>query len=157
MSLFIDRLDKYYGYGGKIAGDLGKDLVHFLISDKGILDKTETVKPEALDRYVYVAMEREYQTKSSKFYKKYIKPDLNTDQIDTTPAKGYDSIPIHKILLQLEIEGYTWEVKVFKQCYFLNQSELSFSKRSGVDYRTIRKMCTFVKNEIKERYVIELD
>lgn len=157
MSLVVQRLDKYYGYANSIAGDLGHDLMHFLISDKGLLKKTEKVHENALDRYVYRSLLNEYTSKKSKFYKKYIKPDLSTDQIDDTPLKGYDTIPIHTILLELEIEGHNLEVKVFKQCYFLDQSELAFSKRSGVDYRVIRKMCKFVKDQIRERYVIELD
>jgi hypothetical protein len=157
MSLVVERIDKYYGYAHKIAGDLGQDLVHFLISDKGLLEKTKNVHQKALDRYVHVSLEREYRDKSSKFYKKYVKPDVSTDQIDDTPTKGYDTIPIHRILLELEIEGHTYEVKVFKQCYFLNISELEFSRRSAVDYRVIRKMCTFVKDQIRERYEFELD
>lgn len=157
MDLLIDRIDKYYGYASSIAGDLGQDLIHFLISDKGLLEKTKNVNDNALDRYVYLSIKREYTDKNSRFYKKHIRPDLNTIQIDDTPTKGYDGIPIHKILLQLEIEGYNLEVKVFKQCYFLDQSELAFSKRSSVDYRVIRKMCKFVKEEIRKRYEFELD
>lgn len=157
MNLFLQRIDKYYGYSKKIAGSLGSDLMHFLISDKDLLEKVEKVNDKALDRYVYLALHREYTDKSSKFYKKYIKPDTCTVQIDDTPSNGYDTIPIHKILLQLEIEGYELQVKVFKNCYFLGVSEFEFSRRSGTDYRAIKKICNFVKDEIRKRYVIELD
>ncbi len=88
MNLVVQRIDKYYGYARSIAGDLGQDLMHYLISDKGLLQKTEKVHEKALDRYVYLSLQREYTSKSSKFYKKYIKPDTSTEQIDDTPLKG---------------------------------------------------------------------
>ena len=153
----LDNLDKYYGYARKIAGDMGEDLLHHLIAEKGLIDKVNNVNENAVDRYVYTALFREYITKGSKFHTSYVKPSIDIIQIDDTPTKGYDTIPIHTILLRLENEGHNLEVKVFKECYLLNRSELAFSKRSGTDYRVIRKMCKFVKDEIRKRYVLELD
>jgi len=151
----LDNLNKYYGYARKIAGDLGEDLLHYLIAEKGLIEKTVKVHPNALDRYVYTSLLRTFTDKSGMFYRSYLKPLREPVEIDDTPAKGYDSIAMHTILLKLENEGYNLEVKVFKECYLLGRSELSFSKRSGTDYRVIRKMCKFVKDEIKKRY--ELD
>jgi len=153
----VKRIDKYYGYARGIAGDLGEDLVHHVILNNKLLDKCKEVNKKALDRYVHLTLEREYRNKSSKFYRKYRKPELTKQHIDDTPTGGYDTIRLHTILLQLENEGYTLEVKVFKQCYLTGTSEFSFSQRSGVDRKAIGKLCTFVKEEIRKRYVIELD
>tara|TARA_R110000772_G_scaffold123755_14_gene230175 strand:- start:2695 stop:3153 length:459 start_codon:yes stop_codon:yes gene_type:complete len=150
-------LDKYYGYARKIAGKLGEDLLHHVICENGLLEKLKDVHLNAVDRYVYLTLLNEYTNKKSKFYRLYIRPELEPVEIDDAPTKGYDTIPINTILLILELEGYELEVKVFRECYFLNRSELSFSKRSGTDYRAIQKMCKFVKNEIRKRYVLELD
>tara|TARA_R110002020_G_C15993039_1_gene749497 strand:- start:247 stop:705 length:459 start_codon:yes stop_codon:yes gene_type:complete len=149
------NLDKYYGYARKIAGDLGEDLVHHLVIEGDILNRLQTV--QAKDRYMYVTLFNAYTNSSSSFYKKYIKPTKEIIEADTTPSSGYDIIPIHTILLSLENEGNNMEVKVFKECYLLGKSEYEFSKRSGIDYRVIVKMCNYIKNEIRERYVYELD
>ena len=135
MSLVIERIDKYYGYARKIAGDLGEDLMHHVILESDLLNKSEQVHENALNRYVHVTLQNAY----------------------TNRRGGFDIMPVHTILLALENEGHKLEVKVFKECYLLGKSELSFSKRTNTDYRVIRKMCKFVKDQIKERYVIEMD
>jgi len=157
MNLFEQRLDKYYGYAFKIAGALGEDLMHHVIIENKLIERCDKVNENALDRYVYLALEREYHSKKSKFFRLYIKPERNVQDFDDTPTKGYDTIKLHTFLLQLENEGYSMEVRVFKECYLLGSSEYEFSKRSNTHRDSIRKICKFIKNEIVKRYDIELD
>ena len=136
---------------------MGEDLLHHVIVENNLIEKVKNVNCNAINRYVYRSLLNEFTNKSSKFYKLYIKPSVSNVKIDDTNSKGYDTIPIHTILLKLETEGHKLEVKVFKECYLLNVSEFEFSRRSNIDYRVIVKMCKFVKEEIRKRYVIELD
>jgi len=151
----LENLDKYYAYAKKIAGDLGEDLLHYLIAEKNLIEKTSSENCKHVDSYVYTALRNEFYSKTDKFNKIY-RPNNDTD-FDDTPSGGYDSVAMHTILLKLEIEGYNMEVKVFKECYLLNSNEYDFSRRSKTDRRSIENICKFVKNEIKERYVIEFD
>jgi len=157
LSLVIERIDKYYGYARKIAGDLGEDLMHHVILESDLLNKSEQVHEKALNRYVHVTLQNAYINRRGKFFKKYRSFEVETFEFEHIETGGYDIMPVHTILLALENEGHKLEVKVFKECYLLGKSELSFSKRTNTDYRVIRKMCKFVKDQIKERYVIEMD
>jgi hypothetical protein len=151
------NIEKYYRYARGISNYYGDDLLHHLIVENDILNKLEKVHEKARDRYMYRALLNEFTNKKSKFYRIAIKPDVEKIEADTTPASGYDIIPVHTILLSLENEGYKLEVKVFKECYLANTSKSELSRRTKTDKRAITSICDFVKNEIRNRYVRELD
>lgn len=151
-------IEKYYQYAKGIARDKGEDLLHHLIVESNILEKLKNVHAKARDRYMYRALLNEYTNKKSKFYRVYIRPDVEKIEPDTSPVNGYDIIPVHTILLSLENEGYKLEVKVFKECYLTKTNKSELARRTGTDKRAITAICDFVKNEIKKRYnVTELD
>lgn len=144
----VNNLDKYYRMARKIAGCLGDDLLH------DVLEKNNFFKDKDIhnfDSFLWRSLMNAYI--DSKKQGKYYEPNSVFDE--DYPTKGkYDTNLVHTILLQLEIEGHDQEVKIFRECYF-NTNEVRFSRASGVDRRTIRKICKFVKNEIRKRYVIE--
>lgn len=72
-------------------------------------------------------------------------------EIKETESSKYDAIQLMTILLKLENEGHKMEVKVFKECT-LNGSCRKFAAKTGIDVRTINKICNFVKTKIKEEY-----
>ena len=146
--LIVSRIDKYYGYAKKIAGSLGDDLLHHVLLELKFFEG-KNINEAALDRYIYVSLRNAYHNKRSKFYKEYIKtPDENPDD---TPSGDYDAIRVHKILLELEIEGHERHVQVFKECYF-GQGKKALCRNSGLHYRTVQRICNLVKEEIKDRY-----
>lgn len=144
----VNRLDKYYGYAHKIAGELGSDLLHHVLTERRFFQDM-TINEHALDGYIYRTLRNAYINEYSSFYKAYRKkPNTNPDD---TPTGGYDIIKLHTLLLMLELEGHERHVKVFKECYF-GQGKKSFCKQTGLHYRTVQRICNFVREEIKERY-----
>jgi hypothetical protein len=141
--------DKYYKYARKIAGGLGDDLFHHVFL------KIQGKDIQHLDSYIFAAMRNEYHDKRSSFYKQYRNTyqELENSITDSEQEEfnNYDTITLQTVLLSLEIEGYELEVKTFRECYFIS-SKRSFSIRTGIDIRTIDKICNFVINEIKKRY-----
>jgi hypothetical protein len=141
--------EKYYKYARKIAGSLGEDLFHH------VYIKIQGKDIQHLDSYIFTAMRNEFHDKRSSFYKQYRQQhqeiESNTVQEEIEHINNYDTITLQTVLLSLEIEGYEIEVKTFKECYFIG-SKRSFSIKTGIDIRTIDKICNFVINEIKKRY-----
>jgi hypothetical protein len=141
--------EKYYKYARKIAGCLGDDLFHH------VYIKIQGKDIQHLDSYIFTAMRNEFHDKRSSFYKQYRQThqeiENNTVQEEFEQINNYDTITLQTVLLSLEIEGYEIEVKTFKECYFIG-SKRSFSIKTGIDIRTIDKICNFVINEIKKRY-----
>jgi hypothetical protein len=141
--------EKYYKYARKIAGCLGDDLFHH------VYIKIQGKDIQNLDSYIFTAMRNEFHDKRSSFYKQYRQQhqeiENNTVQEEIEQINNYDTITLQTVLLSLEIEGYEIEVKTFKECYFIG-SKRSFSIKTGIDIRTIDKICNFVINEIKKRY-----
>jgi hypothetical protein len=141
--------EKYYKYARKIAGCLGDDLFHH------VYIKIQGKDIQHLDSYIFTAMRNEFHDKRSSFYKQYRQThqaiENNTVQEEIEHINNYDTITLQTVLLSLEIEGYEIEVKTFKECYFIG-SKRSFSIKTGIDIRTIDKICNFVINEIKKRY-----
>lgn len=143
---FVANIDKYYGYARKIAGTLGNDLLH------SILERIPN-DTKHLDSYVYTTLRNEFYNPSSPFNKAYRPQVFATFDEDQTPT--HDVNLLYKILLDLEIEGYEREVKIFKECYFATNQSL-FAKKTNINRKIINKICMFVKQEIQNRYA-ELD
>jgi hypothetical protein len=145
----MNGYEKYYKYAKKIAGCLGEDLFHHVYL------KIQGKDIQHLDSYIFTAMRNEFHDKRSSFYKQYRQThqeiENNTVQEEIEQINNYDTITLQTVLLSLEIEGYEIEVKTFKECYFIG-SKRSFSIKTGIDIRTIDKICNFVINEIKKRY-----
>jgi hypothetical protein len=145
----MNGYEKYYKYARKIAGSLGEDLFHH------VYIKIQGKDIQNLDSYIFTAMRNEFHDKRSSFYKQYRQThqeiENNTVQEEFEQINNYDTITLQTVLLSLEIEGYEIEVKTFKECYFIG-SKRSFSIKTGIDIRTIDKICNFVINEIKKRY-----
>lgn len=142
----MQDLSKWYGYARKIAGSMGDDLLHHVLVENNFFSGSQI---RHLDSYVYRALANAFHNRSSSFHRVHTrKPDAD---VDRTPAAGYDIIPVHTILLQLENEGHELYVRVFKECYF-GSSKAEFSRKSGVRYDTVAEICNFVKSEIKKRY-----
>ena len=141
-------IDNLYSYAEKLAGDLGKDLVHHCYL------KCLNVSADSKQAYLLTVIRNEWLNKKSEFHKLYgNETSIERDVKETvSETSKYDSITLHTVLLSLENDGYMDEVFVFKQCY-LSETQMSFSKRSGINLKTVKKICNFVKNKIRERYV----
>ena len=171
-------IEKYYRYAEYIAGKNGKDLLHHVYLElpdnirhedayiwkclvHAYYGKNSTYNKlynslgvtliEDIDQHLE---DVNYQHQNTKIYKTY--NALATESIEDVEQKTedsylYDSQLLHKILLQLEIEGYATEVRVYKDCIF-NSSIYVLSKKSKVNRRTITKICKFIENEIRIRY-----
>jgi hypothetical protein len=95
-------------------------------------------------------MVNEYRNKSSAFNKQFnIKQKYI--EIGETESSGYCVDRVHKLLLELKIEGYSREVNVFTECFF-NGGRNAFAKKTGLDWKVIDKICNFVKQELIKRY-----
>jgi len=147
----INNLDKYYAYAERISKDLGKDIVHHLATEI-----PEDVKhPSA---YIKTCIRNSFFNKRSTFNKLYLhafEDELQEIEDITVHFKTYDAILLHKIFLEMEIEGNTLEVSIFKDCY-LGSSIREFSNETNIDRRIITKICKFVQDEVFRRYT-ELD
>lgn len=136
-----------YSYGERLAGELGKDLVHHCYI------KCSSIDANSKQAYLLTVMRNEWYNKKSEFHRLYgNETTIQTDiEEEISDVNNYDSITLHTVLLSIENDGYKDEVFVFKQCY-LHQSQISFSKTSGINLKTVKKICNFVKTKIKEKY-----
>lgn len=137
-----ESLPKYYRYARSIAKDLGDDLLHHVIL------KIHGKSINHIDSYIYRTMLNEFNNKNSEFNKTYRSKE---PVVEYHESNGYDVHILNKIFLQLEMEGYKLEVRIFKDCY-LGSSIRTMSDQMNVDRRTIRKICKFVQDEITTRY-----
>jgi hypothetical protein len=145
--LFCDRIEQYYDYAERIAPGLGRDIVHHIA-----MELPQNI--QNIDAYVHTSIRNAYRNKRSSFNRLY-RPEDYSELPDIQDVsyndKTYDAILLHTVLLELEIEGYSLYVSVFKDCY-LGSSIRDFAERTGIDRRTITKICKFVQNEITKRY-----
>jgi DNA-directed RNA polymerase specialized sigma24 family protein len=143
------NFEKMYKYARSIAGVHGEDLFHHVYL------KCQNKQIQHSDSYYFTAMRNEWMDKRSEFHKQYRQVHLDIENYDKEAPQEdiskFDSITLQTVLLSLEIEGYELQVKTFKECYFFG-SKRSFSKKTGIDIRTIDKICNFVIQEIKKRY-----
>lgn len=148
---FIDRIESFYSYAERLAPGYGHDVVHHIID---IIPSNI----KQIDPYVKKTIRNELFNRSSSFNRLFRPIHFNelvdVEQIESS-IENYDAILLHRIFLEMEIDGYELEVKVFKDCY-LGSSVDGFSKQSKLSRKTITKICNFVKHEIIRRYT-ELD
>lgn len=147
MNLTTDQINKYYGYAYSIAGDLYMDLFHHVY-----LELPDNIKHP--DAYIYRSMFNAYTNKKSTFNKLYHITDnepCDSVPITTSSHSKYDSFLLHKILLELEQDGFDREVLVYKEVKFTSNI-VEFSKKVNINRRTISKIINFIDNEIRTRY-----
>jgi len=147
MNLTHAQITKYYGYAQSIAGDLGPDLFHHILC--ALPDNIQH-----MDAYIFRSMFNAWINNKSSFNKLYRIPDYidpcDQEEIIQHHSK-YDSFLLHKILLDLEIEGFDTEVLLYKEVR-LTSNIVKVSKRIGVNRRTISKIVNFIEDEIRHRY-----
>lgn len=139
--------DKLYKMGERLKPGYGKDIVHHSIL---LAAGRELRYPET---YIYRIMISEARRPHSSFNNQYF--SKNTESIEKElPVFDSPSDEINDRVLQIVIQEitqeYPMEVGVFHEC--VNSSTHVVSKKIGVNWRTIEKIYTFVKNEIKKRY-----
>lgn len=146
---FVDNIESFYCYAECLAPGYGHDVVHHIIDI--VPDNVKQIEP-----YVKKTIRNELFNRKSSFNKLF-RP-INLDElIDVEQIefkyKNYDAILLHRIFLEMEIEGYELQVQVFKDCYF-GSSVYSFSKQSKLSRKFITKICKFVQDEIIRRYTL---
>lgn len=147
MNLTAEQIAKYYGYAQSIAGDLGADLFHHILCD--LPDNIQH-----MDAYIFRSMFNAWINNKSSFNKLYRIPDYidPSDQAEIIQHHSkYDSFLLHKILLELEIEGFDTEVMLYKEVR-LTSNIVKVSERIGINRRTITKIINFIEDEIRTRY-----
>lgn len=147
----MESLNKLYLIGKKICGELGKDLVHHVylkLPDKCI-DKDIA--------YFVRVMQNEAYNQNSQFNKiyrpNYSELDYDVVSNDEEITYNYDANLLHRILLELEIEGFENEVAIYKEAVFVSSRRkvaVRLNRRQG----TINKICLQISQEIKKRYEI---
>jgi hypothetical protein len=145
-------IDKLYAYAKRIGGELGCDLVHHVI----LLNLPPNIKD--YQTYIKTCIRHEYCNPKSSFnklYRPHYFEELNDIEDIQSISDNYDALLLHKIFLELEMEGYSTHVQVYKDCTLVSNKH-QYSKNSKVNQRTIAKICKFVHNEIIRRYT-ELD
>lgn len=144
----IENIDELYTYAKHLAGDLGCDLVHHVLVEQ--VNKRYS-KDLAYTKY---CIRNAYYNPKSTFNKLY--NPLGMDELHDIEdihhdTNNYDSQLLHRIFLELELEGYGLEVQVYKDCTLVG-SLTKLSKSTKLNPRTITKITKFVHNEIIRRY-----
>lgn len=148
MQLTEAQINKYYSYAQAIAGELYRDLFHHVYCDL----------PEDIrhpDAYIYRAMFNAFTNKKSTFNKFYRIEDTDQDvQIveEVHVHSKYDSFLLHKILLELEMEGLDLEVSIYKEVRLVSNC-VKLSKKIGITPKTLSKIVNFIEDEIRHRYI----
>lgn len=148
MHLTDEQIKKYYGYAYSIAGHLYRDLFHHVYCD--LPDNIQHP-----DSYIYRSMLNAFINKKSPFNKLHAIKDSDptpelTEQVHT--HSKYDSFLLHKILLELEMEGFDYEVRIYKEVRLVSNI-VRLSKKIGVTPKTLSKIVNFVENEVRSRYL----
>lgn len=148
MQLTPEQIRKYYAYARSIAGKQGPELFHHILTEI----RTDAVH---FDSYIFKAMRNAFFNPRSVFNKlhnpQFAELTFDCPELEQTDFPKYDANLLHKILLQLEIEGHGYAVSVFKDCTFCTSAR-DLSDRIGVNRRTIAKIINFVESEIRKRY-----
>lgn len=123
-----------------IAGKFASDILH----DSLIAVQEKQIKD--FDSYLFMTMRNKYLD----FLKKEKKNSsiVEIEHFETsTPSIHY----LNQILLTLETQGYSNEVSIFKESYFVSNM-VKVAERRGKSYDYIRRKCNFVKEQIKKNY-----
>lgn len=149
-NIVID-LDRYYSLANKIAGEQGNDLLHTVLLS---FENKRNLKGDDLFRYVTRILKNEAYRKDSNFNKQF-NPCADVD-FDYENTKCYDTVQLYEILEQLRHEGHEYKVNMFLDVMSKKTTVYQIAKEMQVSRMYIyRNFITFVKNEIKKRYVVE--
>lgn len=132
---------KFYRIATKIAGDHGYDLVHDLY------ERLHDKMPEGTDE----ANAYFYRCLINEFYSKRKDRTISIELPNETESGGLDIDVVDSIITDLINEGYSNEVNLFIEAEVLS-SQNEFSDISGLHRNTIKKIVTFVRSEIVQRY-----
>jgi len=146
-------INKQYRYAKSLVGDDFEDLVHLSYIRYAEYAKTRVIKHP--NSYFYRIMLGQLQ-EGQDFAKKYRGHDLPLldihQALEDKGDKMYDISLIRQIISDLIREGYREEIELFiylanggKQCTVYNSV--------GVHRKELKKIYTFIKNQIISRYV----
>lgn len=144
----LKDIDRYYTLSEKIAGDLGCDLLHFVLLQ---FENKRCLDGEDLYRYFSRILKNEYNNKDSGFNKQY-NPIIKGD-FDTENSSCYDGTKLNKILIELTEEGHEHKVNLFMDVMYKRTTVKKIAEEMNVSRMYIyRNFITFIRNEIRERY-----
>lgn len=148
----LSHFEKFYQIGTSIAGELGHDLVHhcYLLMPEIDLDTKGGY-------FVRTMINEFYNSKSrfSKLYRpNYSNLDFDLQELPKDESQYYDANLLHKIFLELEIEGLEYEVSIYKEAMLVSNKSQVAKRLKKSRCRTIKPICDLIQNEIKERYEI---
>lgn len=98
-----------------------------------------------------------YNSKSrfSKLYRpNYSSLDFDFQELPKDESQNYDANLLHKIFLELEIEGYEYEVSIYKEALLVSSQTKVAKRLKKSRPLTIKPICDLIQNEIKTRYEI---
>ena len=148
----MKTFDKFYQIGNSIAGELGIDLVHhcYLLMPEIDLDK----KGGYFVRTMVIQWMDSKSSFSKLFKPNYLQLDFDLQELPKDEAYYYDANLLHKILLELEIEGYEYEVSIYKEALLVSSQTKVAKRLKKSRCCTIKPICDLIQNEIKTRYEI---
>lgn len=148
----MKTFDKFYQIGNSIAGELGNDLVHhcYLLMPE--------IDLETKGGYFVRTMINEFYNSKSRFSKLY-RPNYSSLDFDVQEqakdeSQSYDANLLHKIFLELEIEGMEYEVSIYKEAMLVSNKSQVAKRLKKSRPRTIIPICDLIQKEIKERYEV---
>lgn len=148
----MNNFEKFYLIAKKLVGELNYDLVHhcYLL--------VPTIDLEVNGAYFTSVMKNQafnsYSTFNKEFRPKHSKLDFDLQELPKDESQHYDANLLHKIFLELEIEGLEYEVGIYKEAMLVS-SQRSVAKRLKKSRSmTIKPICDLIQNKIKERYEI---
>lgn len=148
----MNHFDKFYQIGTSIAGELGYDLVHhcYLLMPE--------IDLETKGGYFVRTMINEFYNSKSKFSRlyrpSYSQLDFDLQELPKDEPQYYDANLLHKIFLELEIEGYEYEVSIYKEALLVSSQTKVAKRLKKSRPLTIKPICDLIQNEIKTRYEI---
>ena len=140
MDLTSEQYSKFLKMAKVIAGVHAQDILHdalILIDGKQMED---------IDSYIFITMRNRYINFLKEEKKHLHEPIIEYYETDT-PSIHY----LNQVLLELENEGFTNEVSIFKESNF-GSNMTTAAKRIGRSYGYVFYKCKFIKEEIKKRY-----
>lgn len=148
----MNHFDKFYQIGTSIAGELGCDLVHhcYLLMPE--------IDLETKGGYFVRTMINEFYNSKSKFSRlyrlNYSSLDFDLQELPKDEPQHYDANLLHKIFLELEIEGMEYEVSIYKEAMLVSNKSKVAKRLKKSRGRTIKPICDLIQHEIKTRYEI---
>lgn len=144
----LKHIDKYYLIANKIGGELGNDLLHHVLIN---FENKRNLSGVELTKYLTTILKNEFRNPKSTFNRLYQCVGINPECENT---KYYDTNQLNRILDELISEGHEYKVNFFRDMLYNKITVKEIAEEMGVSRKYIYKnFLTFVKNEIKKRYV----